>query len=93
MKDSLDFATFASERKSRLVYPDPITGDDDAWHMDLLLGGLATFIFQNQVYEGTVDEMERKLFELTSDEELVEYIDHGDEAIPRPRECLYEDFD
>ena len=63
-RDEKLFSQFASERTNRLVYDDPVTGAEDAWYLDLLLGGLATFMFGNEIYEGTVDEMERKLFDL-----------------------------
>ena len=68
MKDKLDFETFASERRVKMFYPDPLTDTEEAWSIDILSGGLATFLWENKVYEGTIDEMEKKLYELSSKE-------------------------
>lgn len=62
-KDKLR-AQWLIERANRLVYADPITGAEDAWHIDLLVGWRATFIFENEVHEGPIDQMENKLFDL-----------------------------
>lgn len=68
MKDCLTLEQFSSERITRLHYPDPITSTEECWEIDVLAGGLATFLWEGEIYEGTLDEMEKKLFELASDE-------------------------